>query len=495
MKNKIKSSFQFLQNIFSENLLPNLKRNEKQKQQIKIKMIALKKKLKEIENKNLYQTLSFLPYFLESKKKQPLKASGASFTTKGSIVMTDLNHNLNLLLKNNNIKTIQKLPSLKIPLNKDRNSAAFPFNINDDNLNHNLGNQAINYFYDKVNKIFQNGKVMKNSIAVNKNSKTGDISELTPINENYVNFFTRFVNYQNNKQLKFLYSISQLKYPVTKTFSKKFSDFNQQLKEKKKLSILYGFLPKKQLQKIYNKAYFLKGRTDNNIFFLLEKRLDIVLYRACFFNSIKNVRQFIAHKKILVNGKTITLANYTVNPGDIISIKKCDKNRVSYSIKNTVFSTKTNKNHKQSRFFVSNDIIQKLEDFLLISESNQKLKFYTILKNNINLLLSNNKFIYNKNLKEIENKSLLVLLCFLNYFKHKNYKEKENFFFYLKLKEKLTNINSASNLRVNRMKPLHLEISYKYLTIIFLYYPQKLQFPALLDLDKITTAIPLINKK
>ena len=42
-----------------------------------------------------------------------------------------------------------------------------------------------------------------------------------------------------------------------------------------------------------------------------------------------------------------------------------------------------------------------------------------------------------------------------------------------------------AGLRVNPIKPLHLEISYKLLTAIFLYSPQKVAYPCSLDLPLI----------
>ena len=75
----------------------------------------------------------------------------------------------------------------------------------------------------------------------------------------------------------------------------------------------------------------MNGKLNDNFLFLLEARLDVVLFRASFFSSIRSARQWISHNKILVNNNIINTASYKLKPGDIISITP--ENRTSLSKK------------------------------------------------------------------------------------------------------------------------------------------------------------------
>lgn len=56
-------------------------------------------------------------------------------------------------------------------------------------------------------------------------------------------------------------------------------------------------------------------------FAVLEKRLDIALFRAMFASSVRQARQFILHGNVFVNGIKIAQPNYTLKPGDVFNVK------------------------------------------------------------------------------------------------------------------------------------------------------------------------------
>ena len=60
----------------------------------------------------------------------------------------------------------------------------------------------------------------------------------------------------------------------------KLSNYGVQLVEKQKLRFTYG-ISEKQLRKIFEKAGKLKGIHGENMFKLLESRLDNIVYRMC----------------------------------------------------------------------------------------------------------------------------------------------------------------------------------------------------------------------
>lgn len=128
-----------------------------------------------------------------------------------------------------------------------------------------------------------------------------------------------------------LFSIHAIKSEFEKKQTKS-SYFKNRLKEKKKLSILYGNLSNKEIKKNLEKAQKLNGSAKENLLLLLESRLDIILYRALFFPSIKFARHWIKTNKILVNSQSVTIPSYKAQFGDIISITSKNKRFIGNNI-------------------------------------------------------------------------------------------------------------------------------------------------------------------
>ena len=55
---------------------------------------------------------------------------------------------------------------------------------------------------------------------------------------------------------------------------------------------------------------------------LLERRLQTIVYRTGLANTIKQARQFIVHRKVLVNGKILSAPSYLVRMEDKLSLAK-----------------------------------------------------------------------------------------------------------------------------------------------------------------------------
>lgn len=104
------------------------------------------------------------------------------------------------------------------------------------------------------------------------------------------------------------------------------SEFGLQLREKQKVRRIYGVL-EKQFRNYYKKASGQKGATGENLLKLLEQRLDNIVYRMGFGSTRAEARQLVGHKAILVNGKIVNIASYSVQPGDVISIREKAKNQ------------------------------------------------------------------------------------------------------------------------------------------------------------------------
>ena len=83
---------------------------------------------------------------------------------------------------------------------------------------------------------------------------------------------------------------------------KKMSEYGTQLLEKQKLRAYYNLL-ERQFVRYYDKAKKMEGVTGENMLKLLECRLDNLVYRIGFANSIRQARQMVNHGHILVNGR------------------------------------------------------------------------------------------------------------------------------------------------------------------------------------------------
>jgi small subunit ribosomal protein S4 len=102
--------------------------------------------------------------------------------------------------------------------------------------------------------------------------------------------------------------------------------YGQQLREKQKVKRIY-FVLEKQFRNYFEKALRQKGVTGENLLFLLERRLDNVVYRSGFSTSRRQARQLVNHGHIEVNGRKVDIPSFQVKVGDVITVKdKSSKN-------------------------------------------------------------------------------------------------------------------------------------------------------------------------
>jgi small subunit ribosomal protein S4 len=87
-------------------------------------------------------------------------------------------------------------------------------------------------------------------------------------------------------------------------------------------------MQEKQFSLFFDRALRMPGITGENLFVLLEKRLDNVVYRLRFASSRSQARQIVLHGHILVNGKRVNVPSYLVKPEDEIGIGESGKNMV-----------------------------------------------------------------------------------------------------------------------------------------------------------------------
>ena len=102
---------------------------------------------------------------------------------------------------------------------------------------------------------------------------------------------------------------------------RRMSDYALQLREKQKLRRIYGVL-ERQFRNYYKNAARLKGATGENLFRLLECRLDNVVYRMGFGSTRAESRQLVNHKSVMVNGRCVDVPSYQVGLSDVVTIRE-----------------------------------------------------------------------------------------------------------------------------------------------------------------------------
>jgi len=106
---------------------------------------------------------------------------------------------------------------------------------------------------------------------------------------------------------------------------KKTSEYGLQLKEKQKVKSTYGLL-ERQFRNFYEKASRMKGRKGENLLFLLESRLDNVVYRLGISPSRAAARQLITHCHVVLNNEVCNIPSALVKPGDLVGVRERSKN-------------------------------------------------------------------------------------------------------------------------------------------------------------------------
>ncbi len=102
--------------------------------------------------------------------------------------------------------------------------------------------------------------------------------------------------------------------------------YGQQLREKQKVKRIY-FVLEGQFRNYFERAARQNGITGENLLFLLERRLDNVVYRAGFSTSRRQARQLVNHGHVEVNGRKVDIPSFQTKAGDVISIKEASRTR------------------------------------------------------------------------------------------------------------------------------------------------------------------------
>ncbi len=117
----------------------------------------------------------------------------------------------------------------------------------------------------------------------------------------------------------------------------KLSEYGLQLQEKQKVRNVYG-MNEKQFYNTFVKAGKLPGKHGENFLFMLESRLDNLVYRLGFASTRRQARQLVNHGHFLVDGNKVDIPSYLCKPGQTITLKESSKGLsiVKESLENTV---------------------------------------------------------------------------------------------------------------------------------------------------------------
>ena len=108
---------------------------------------------------------------------------------------------------------------------------------------------------------------------------------------------------------------------------RKVSEYAKQLREKQKIKRMYG-VSERQFRNTFEKVSSLPGITGHNLLAALESRLDNMVYRLGFAASRKAARQLICHRHVEINGKTVDIPSFQVQPGQEIRVREHSRTNV-----------------------------------------------------------------------------------------------------------------------------------------------------------------------
>jgi small subunit ribosomal protein S4 len=91
-----------------------------------------------------------------------------------------------------------------------------------------------------------------------------------------------------------------------------------QLQTTRKLSLFYGDLPITEMHRGTERTSYIPFLLN------LETRLDVILVRLHFSETLPQARQLISHRRLCVNNVIVSITSFQVSQGDFISLKEND---------------------------------------------------------------------------------------------------------------------------------------------------------------------------
>lgn len=121
---------------------------------------------------------------------------------------------------------------------------------------------------------------------------------------------------------------------------RKMSEYGIRLIEKQKAKNIYGIL-ERQMRRHYRRADMVPGLTGETLLKILEMRLDNVVYRCGFAESLRQARQLVRHGHFTLNDRKTDIPSCLVKPGDIIAWKAGKEKLFPYQVASQNIGAKT----------------------------------------------------------------------------------------------------------------------------------------------------------
>jgi small subunit ribosomal protein S4 len=109
---------------------------------------------------------------------------------------------------------------------------------------------------------------------------------------------------------------------------RRLTEYHIRLLEKQKLRSIYG-VGERQFRRYFHDAAKKKTVTGEELLRLLETRLDTVVLRLGFAQTMPQARQLVSHGHILVDGKKIDVPSANVRAGQTIEAARAAKAFIS----------------------------------------------------------------------------------------------------------------------------------------------------------------------
>ncbi len=112
---------------------------------------------------------------------------------------------------------------------------------------------------------------------------------------------------------------------------RKTSEYAKQLREKQKIKRIYG-LSELQFRNTFERVATQPGIAGHNLLAALESRLDNMVYRMGFAPSRSAARQLVRHRHVEVNGKSVDIPSFLVQPGQEVRVRMKSREQASIMV-------------------------------------------------------------------------------------------------------------------------------------------------------------------
>lgn len=109
---------------------------------------------------------------------------------------------------------------------------------------------------------------------------------------------------------------------------KRISEYQTRLLEKQKLRAIYG-VNETQMRGYYDEATRHRGVTGEEMIRQLETRLDTVILRLGFAQTVRQARQLVSHSHVTVNGRKLNVPSAQIPEGALIELTPKARNFIS----------------------------------------------------------------------------------------------------------------------------------------------------------------------